>query len=335
MKKPAAISLESLHKNYNRAVSIWNKKQKSGIPAVDNVCLTLHEGEILGLIGESGSGKTTIGKSILKLMTIDDGKIKLFNKDITHLSEGKFRPFRKDIQMIFQDLDAALNPNMKIGNILSEIINRHHKSNKKETEKILLKLFSDVQLDPSILQRYPAELSGGQKRRIAIASALAVEPKVIIADEPTTGLDNYTQSLIMQLILKLQQSRNLSMILISHDLQLVKTMSQRVAIMYLGNIVELGPIDEVSESPAHPYSLLLWQSHLKHITQTPNQQKHDVRSGLFDFERPGEGCRFSPRCKRFTEMGKPDICTLEASKPVLTEVSESHLVACHFPLNQK
>ncbi|MDH5257137.1 MAG: ABC transporter ATP-binding protein [Gammaproteobacteria bacterium] len=347
MRKPV-IELKSINKTYNRTGLFGRKKQSFTLPAIENLSLTLREGEILGLIGESGSGKTTAGKSILKLTDIDSGSIHLYEQDITDLSENKFRPMRTDIQMIFQDLDAALNPNMKINNILTEILTRHHKENKNEINKRLLKLIEDVHLDPKILERFPAELSGGQKRRIAIASALAVEPKIIIADEPTTGLDNYTQSLIMQLILDLQKNNNLSMILISHDLQLVKKMCQRIAVMYLGNIIELGTADEVSQKPAHPYSELLWQSHLKHTaTHTNITRKHDIKSGLFDFERPGEGCRFSPRCKRYLELGKPDKCISKDSRPDLITFSsedevkmrsnennknEEHIVACHFPL---
>ncbi|MDH3325667.1 MAG: dipeptide/oligopeptide/nickel ABC transporter ATP-binding protein, partial [Gammaproteobacteria bacterium] len=186
--KKTILQLNSITKNYNTPG--FMKKDKPDIPAIDDISLSLYEGEILGLIGESGSGKTTVGKSILKLMGIDSGSIQLFGNDITNLTENKFRAIRGDIQMIFQDLDAALNPNMKIDNILIEIVRRHHKTNKIEARKQALKLISDVHLEPEILDRYPGELSGGQKRRIAIASALAAEPRIIIADEPTTGLDN-------------------------------------------------------------------------------------------------------------------------------------------------
>ena len=322
--KKTIIELTSVYKNYN--------KSGRGLPAIDHLSLSLYEGEILGLIGESGCGKTTIGKSILKLSSIDSGSIKIFDKEVTSLSERKFRPTRTNIQMIFQDLDAALNPNMRIENILNEILKRHHKTSKLETQERLLKLLSDVQMEPDILERYPTELSGGQKRRIAIASALAVEPKIIIADEPTTGLDNYTQSLIMQLIIDLQTSKNLSMILISHDLQLVKKMCQRVVVMYLGNIIEIGDAEKISKQPAHPYSALLWHSHLKHTANTNTIRKHDIRSGLHDYERPSDGCRFSPRCKRYIEMGRPEKCTSIETKPELQELDDNHVVACHFPL---
>jgi len=258
----------------------------------------------------------------------------LFDQDITSLPEGKFRPLRTHIQMIFQDLDAALNPNMKIINILSEILKRYYdkETSQKSMQDRLTNLLSDVQLEPDILERYPSELSGGQKRRIAIASALAVSPKIIIADEPTTGLDNYTQSLIMQLILDLQKSNNLSVILISHDLVLIKKMCQRIAVIYLGNIIEIGPAETIYSSPSHPYSKLLWHSHLTHTAEINlEKRQHDVRSGLYDHEQPVYGCRFAPRCKRYIEMGKPDICTEKKSKPDLRSVSAKHKVACHFP----
>ena len=308
------------------------------LPSVDNVSFFLEKGEILGLIGESGSGKTTLGKCIIKLANTTSGQINLFGSDVTQLSERQFRPFRKDIQMIFQDLDAALNPNMRIYKILEEIIYRQKKSNQSLLNEKIDQLLSEVNLDKSILQKYPTELSGGQKRRIAIAAVLAIQPKIIIADEPSTGLDSYTQTVVMELIKDLQKRRDLSVLFISHDLQLVKQSCQRIIVLYLGDIVEIGLTSQISTFQAHPYTKLLWNSHLIN-NQGPKpeakkvSQNHNIRSGLHDFARPMYGCRFAPRCERFKEMNMPDICTNKATKPVLKTLKEGHQVACHFDLS--
>ena len=301
------------------------------LPSVDRVSFSLHKGETLGLIGESGSGKTTLGKSIIKLTDINEGNIKLFGQDVTSLPERKFRHLRRDIQMIFQDLDAALNPNMQVHKILAEILLRYEKISKKDLSKRIEQLILEVNLNIDTLGKLPTELSGGQKRRIAIAAVLAIKPKIIIADEPTTGLDSYTQTIVMQLISDLQKKRGLSVILISHDLQLVKQSCQRIAVLYLGDIVEIGNADQIIDHPAHPYTQLLWNSHLSQTAGVKtHNRRHDIRSGLHDFARPAKGCRFAPRCEKYLKMGKPIECTNADSKPKLNDIRKNHQAACHF-----
>ena len=235
-------------------------------PALDNVSLSLYQGEILGIIGESGSGKTTIGKSIVNLTQLSHGTINLFGRDVTNFSQRKFRPLRKDIQMIFQDLDAALNPNMKIKHILQEIYHAHHRVSKNDAEKQIINTLESVYLTEDILDKYPTELSGGQKRRVSIAGVLLVGPKIIIADEPTSGLDAHVQRLIMHLLLKLQSLNSLSMVLISHDLLLIKEMCQRIIVMYQGNIVETGTKEEIFHQARHPYTKQLIDAQLQNIS---------------------------------------------------------------------
>ncbi len=324
------LEISNLYKNYNATNGFFSAAKNPGIPAIDRIDFTLHPGETLGLIGESGSGKTSIGMAIAKLTQIQQGEIVLFGDDITPLSERAFKPYRKNLQMIFQDLDAALNPNMKIRQIMSDIFKLH--LNKPAVMPAIEKMLGNVNLELNVLEKYPSELSGGQKRRIAIANTLASKPKIIIADEPTTGLDNYTQNLILQLIKNLQKEHHISMLLISHDLQVIKESCQRVIVLYLGKIVESAPIEQLIVKPRHPYTELLWTSYegsAKKINVT-NTRTHNIRSGLHDFERPLGGCRFAPRCPTYLAKGKPAICRNIETTPALKQIKDKHWVACHF-----
>lgn len=226
----------------------------TGFPALNNVSLSVKKGEVLGIIGESGSGKTTLGKSIVNLTKLDQGDIKLFGEKTNGLSQKKFRPLRKDIQMIFQDLDAALNSNMKTNQIFWEIYRTHYPKQKAQYHKIINEILDDVYLTNSVLNKFPTELSGGQKRRVSIAAVLLVKPKIIIADEPTSGLDAHVQRLIMHLLQKLQRQNGLTLVLISHDLGLVKEICQQIAVMYRGTIVETGSIQKIFHQPTHAYT---------------------------------------------------------------------------------
>jgi len=328
------LKVENIYKHYNENKQLFKKAKSFGIPAIDDISFELYAGETLGLIGESGSGKTSIGRAIGKLMSVQRGRIELFDQDVTSLSERKFKHLRKDLQIIFQDLDAALNPNMQIKQIMRDIFKLHHPAN--ETQNTINKLLHSVKLDQNVLSKYPSELSGGQKRRIAIANVLASKPKFIIADEPTTGLDQYTQSLILKLIRNLQKENAISMLLISHDLQVIKDNCQRVIVLYLGKIVEVAPVDILSQRPSHPYTQLLWSTFNEGLERKliKNERSHNVRSGLHDFERPVHGCRFAPRCDQYIANNRPDICTLANNEPPLYQITPNHSVACHFPLNK-
>lgn len=330
MAKPV-LTVKNLLKNYNVGGGLFASGRGTGIPAIDGVDFTLFPGETLGLIGESGSGKTSLGRAICKLTPVQEGEIHLFDENITHLSERVFKSHRKHIQMIFQDLDAALNPNMKIRQLMRDIFKLHNK--KQNINKQIEDMLHSVNLDASVLEKYPNELSGGQKRRIAIANILASKPNIIIADEPTTGLDNYTQNLILQLIKKLQQEHEIAMLLISHDLQVIKDSCQRVIVLYLGKIVEIAPIEILASHPAHHYTQLLWSSYegAQVIDKVKTVRKHDVRSGLHDFARPKDGCRFAPRCPKYQAEGKPSVCHSPENTPSLQQLAENHYVACHFP----
>jgi len=330
------LEVEALSKHYKlggRVSTLFGQSNK--ISAVGNISFRLAQGEILGLVGESGSGKSTLGKSIIKLNTINHGKIKLLGNEIQKLSPSQFRSYRKHIQMIFQDLDAALNPNMKIKQIMEDALLAHFNFSKVELKEKLMKSLSMVHLSENILTRYPQELSGGQKRRVAIANVLAIEPQIIVADEPTTGLDNYTQYQIINLITNLQKSQGLSMLFISHDLSLIKNICHRVLVLYQGNIVEQAGINIISQRPGHPYSQLLWDS-CPNQSAVTFQSTHtpSLTSGIDENYRPKKGCRFAPRCQQYIKQGRPDICVSYRNQPPLKCLSDEHSVACFFPLTE-
>ncbi len=313
--------------------SLSKEKNARSIPAVDGVSFTLHENETLGLVGESGCGKTTTGKAILKLMSMNSGEIRYRGTDITAYTPEQFRPLRRDIQMIFQDLDAALNPKMRIADILREAIHvREADADAVTVQRQIYDLLDLVNLKKNKLSNYPSELSGGEKRRIGIARVLAVRPKLIVADEPTSALDVSIQAQVINLLRDLQDQFGLSFLFISHDLQLVELMSHRVAVMYLGQIVEMGPAKEIANSPRHPYTSILWSSIVEKRSREIPVTGSASAWGVFDFERPLGGCRFAPRCPVYAERGRPSICTDPANSPTLKVASEGHVVSCHFPL---
>jgi oligopeptide/dipeptide ABC transporter ATP-binding protein len=303
------------------------------IPAVDDVSFTLGEHETLGLVGESGCGKTTAGKAILKLAPVTAGTIRYRGTDITPFTPGEFRPYRREMQMIFQDLDAALNPKMRIDGILREAIQLNQPGLDRDAEnQRLYELLEIVNLKKNKLGNFPSELSGGEKRRIGIARVLAVQPKLIIADEPTSALDVSIQAQVINLLRDLQDQFGLSYLFISHDLHLVELVSHRVAVMYLGKIVEIGPAREIARASKHPYTQVLWSSLTEMRSREATGSERAGSWGVFDFERPSAGCRFAPRCPVYAARGKPRECTDSQLAPTLTVAGEGHAVACHFPL---
>lgn len=341
MPEPAPTSplleVTNLQKHFSQRRRVLGGPSREGnpgvIPAIDGVSLTLHENQTLGLVGESGCGKTTTGKAIVKLHDVTGGQIRYRGEDITRYTQAQFRPLRRDIQMIFQDLDAALNPKVRIEDILREAVRVREPEGDKETvQRRVYELLDLVNLKKNKLSNYPSELSGGEKRRVGIARVLAVRPKLIVADEPTSALDVSIQAQVINLMRDLQSQFGLSYLFISHDLQLVELMSHRVAVMYLGKIVEMGPAKEIARSPRHPYTAILWSSIVeKRSTESAGAEQASAW-GVFDFERPHGGCRFAPRCPVYAARGRPAACTDPASAPALQAAGEGRVVACHFPL---
>lgn len=331
------LEVRQLSKHFIRHHSLFQKfkRRTDVIPAVDNVSFYLRENETMGLVGESGCGKTTVGRTILRLTKPTSGSVIFDGRNITHLSEGELRPLRKDMQLIFQDLDAGLNPKMRVQSILQEAISVYGRVSDAEVRVKSHMLLDQVNLKYSKLASYPSELSGGEKRRVGIARVLAVGAKMIVADEPTSALDVSIQAQVVNLLRDLQKQLGLSYLFISHDLQVVELMSHKVAVMYLGRIVEMGLTDRVAGAARHPYTYILWSSLVEKQSREAIQHiAYDRRAswGVFDFERPTSGCRFAPRCPVYQRLGHPAECTDPENEPQLRDVGEGHQVACHFPL---
>jgi oligopeptide/dipeptide ABC transporter ATP-binding protein len=314
--------------------STFREKERS-IPAVDGVSFYLKENETMGLVGESGCGKTTIGRTIMRLTPATSGQIVFDGKDITAMPDEELRLLRGQMQMIFQDLDAALNPKMRIRDILTEAITVHHRASDAEVDKKIGDLLEQVNLKKSKLSNFPHELSGGEKRRVGIARVLSVGARFIVADEPTSALDVSIQAQVVNLMRDLQKQLGLSYLFISHDLRVVELISQKVAVMYLGKIVEMGLSGRIAHKASHPYTHILWSSLVEKQNKESQRASKNVQAGrwgVFDFERPVAGCRFAPRCPVTEAKGRPAVCTDPATEPQLRDVGDGHRVACHFPL---
>ena len=322
------------HFAHRKGLFSFGELQRS-IPAVDGVSFYLKENETVGLVGESGCGKTTIGRTILRLEKPTSGRIIFDGTDITALDTDELRKLRGKMQMIFQDLDAALNPKMRIRDILNEAITVHHQLTDAEVDKRIAELLEQVNLKKSKLSNFPHELSGGEKRRVGVARVLSVGAQFLVADEPTSALDVSIQAQVVNLLRDLQKQLGLSFLFISHDLRVVELVSHKVAVMYLGKIVEMGLSGRIATKASHPYTHILWSSLVEKQSREAGKKATSVQAGrwgVFDFERPLEGCRFAPRCPVYESKGRPDICTNAASEPTLRVIEDDHKVACHFPL---
>jgi len=293
------------------------------VKAVDQVDLNIRKGETLGLVGESGCGKSTLGRLILRLEDPTEGQVYFEGKMIFQLEKERFRDLRKDMQIIFQDPYSSLNPRKTVGKIIEEPLLIHGIGSFSEREDRVRALLKVVGLLPEHIDRYPHEFSGGQRQRIGVARALALNPKLIIADEPVSALDVSIQAQVINLLQELQQEFHLTYLFISHNLSVVEHISDRVAVMYLGKIVEIAPRETLYRRPLHPYTEALLSA-----LPVPNPKWRrrriilpgDVPSPL----RTPEGCYFHPRC-----LYRTDIC--QRSYPVMHEEGEGHLVACHHP----
>ena len=315
------IELQNLSKHFTLHTNFLGKPT-SVLKAVDGVSLTINKGEAYGLVGESGCGKTTLGKILVNLYKPTSGKIIFEGKELTSLNEEQRRAYCKDIQMIFQDPYASLNPRMTIGDIIAEPILINNLLPKEQIEERVIYLLNCVGLARHQRNRYPHEFSGGQRQRVGIARALAVEPKLIVCDEPVSALDVSIQAQVLNLLKDLQEEFGLTYLFIAHGLNVVKHISDRVGVMYLGKLAEVAPKEELYKNPMHPYTQALLSA-IPVINPDKKKERIILNGDVPSPINPPKGCRFSSRC--FKEFNPCQII-----EPELKEISSNHLVSCHL-----
>ena len=313
------LSIRGLTKHYELSSAFF--RSKDVVHAVESVNLEIHEGETLGIVGESGCGKSTLGRMIVRLEEPTDGVILFEGNDLAKVSKKELRGLRQRFQMIFQDPYASLNPRRQIGQIIEEPL-RVHGVGKDERRTRAKELLRRVGLDENAYEKYPHEFSGGQRQRVVIARALALNPRLVVADEPVSALDVSIQAQVLNIFKDLQKDLQLTYVFIAHDLGVVRHVSDRIAVMYLGRIVELAEADDLYESPAHPYSQAL-------LSANPRMGADDKRERIIlkgDIPNPinrPSGCAFNPRCPKAAEICRTD-------SPELMTIG-TRQVACHFP----
>lgn len=319
------LSVKNLKKFFTISKSVTDvilHKPQKFIKAVDDISLDIYQKEIIALVGESGCGKSSFARTIIRLYNPDSGEIVFNGQDITRLSRNNLRSINKEMQMVFQDPYSSLNPRVLIGDMLKDELLYHNICNKEEVKENSIQLMERVGLSSDALSRFPSEFSGGQRQRIGIARAIALKPKFLITDEPVSALDVSIQAQILNLLQKLQEDFGLTILFISHDLRVVNYIADRVAVMYLGKIVEIGDTDEIYENPQHPYTSILLKS-------SPNlDPRIREEKPLIEGNPPSPidipiGCRFRNRCPKAIK-----ICFEQ--EPKLLKIEDGHYCACHL-----
>lgn len=321
------LKLEGLKKHFNTTTGGAFNKKKAVLKAVDGIDLEVNPGETIGLVGESGCGKTTAGRTILKLYEPTDGKIIFNGEDITNYSRAKMKPLRREMQMIFQDPFASLNPRQTVGTIIANMFEIQGITPPGGIENEVRALMERVGLNPEHLNRYPHEFSGGQRQRIGVARAIALKPKLIVADEPVSALDVSIQAQVVNLLEDLQDEFNLSYIFVAHDLSVVQHISDRVIVMYLGKVMEEASKVDLFANPRHPYTkALLSAVPTPDPVQGRKRERIMLQGDLPSPINPPAGCVFNTRCWKATDKCRTEVPLLQIGK-------NNHKVACHFPEN--
>ena len=299
------------------------------VKAVDDITFEVRRGETLGLVGESGCGKSTTGRAMIRLREPTEGTVTFDGTELTTLKSGPLRRLRRRMQIIFQDPYGSLDPRMTVGSIISEPLETHRLAKGPAKQERVAELLKMVGLDPSYVNRYPHEFSGGQRQRIGVARALAVEPEFIVCDEPISALDVSIQAQVLNLLTDLRDRLGLTYLFIAHDLSVVKHISDRVAVMYLGKIVEIGPPDTIYAAPGHPYTRALLSAVPVPDPQRERRRRRVILTGdVPSPANPPSGCRFHTRCWLYEKLGKPENC--RTIDPPLREIATDQKAACHY-----
>ncbi len=322
----ALLAAEHLKLHFPIKQGLIIDRQVGQVHAVDDVTFTLHEGETLGLVGESGCGKTTLARTVMRLVEPTSGTLRFRGRDVSHCGRRELQPLRREMQMVFQDPYASLNPRKRVGQIVGAPLRLHSGVKGEESERRVRKLLERVGLHPEHVNRFPHEFSGGQRQRIGVARALAVDPRLIVLDEPVSALDVSIQAQIINLLDDLQDDLGLAYLFVAHDLSVVRHVSDRIAVMYLGKLMELSPAEELYTKPIHPYTSALLQAiPIPDPRENRGRPRAVVAGEPPNPINPPPGCVFHPRCPRAT-----DIC--KTVEPPLVRYANDHVAACHHPL---
>lgn len=315
------LVVKNLKKYFPVATNFFGKPTK-WLHAVEDVSFTLKAGKTLGIVGESGCGKTTLGRTILRLYDIQGGRVIFDGNDITELNTNEMNKYRTRIQYVFQDPYSSLPPRMNVGEIIAEPVRIHNIVPKNQVKEYVLKVMKDCGLQPHYYERFPHEFSGGQRQRICIARALAVKPELVILDEPVSALDVSIQAQIINLLKKLQEKDGFTYLFITHDISVVKYVSDEVAVMYLGSMVEKGSKDSIFEEPLHPYTNALFSA-VPIADPKVKMNRIILKGDIPSPSNPPKGCKFHTRCNKCMEICKQ-------VPPTFKEVKPGHFVACHL-----